>query len=90
MLHLSNISINLEYLVMIQWNRVKNQHGSTIQESHMIFLNHEHQDAIGDLTMSVLQIPVDSPNAKLLEKWRDRQLTIREQTDREELKQRSI
>lgn len=85
MIHLSNISINPEYIVYIQWNVIRNQYGDQIQPSIAVYLNQEKFDSENNPIPVILHFPEDSPNAKLLRKWRDRQLTLIELHERQEM-----
>lgn len=83
MLHLSNISINPDYIVYIKWITVTNQYGDRIEPSIAVYIDLPHNLSGDDVT--ILYFPEDSPNAKLLKRWRDKQLTLAEQVERREL-----
>lgn len=81
MIHLSNISINPEYIVLIRWNVTSKADGTPIQLSVAVYLDHEYV-VLGELESHILYLPEESPNARLLREWRDRQLTIMEKLAR--------
>lgn len=81
MLHLSNISINTNYIVAIKWQVNHNDDGIPIQSSIAVYLDHERM-VLGNHEPNILYLPEDSPNARLLREWRDKQLTIIEKLAR--------
>lgn len=70
MLHLSNISINPEYIVVIRWNVTCDYNGFPIQPSIAVYLDHERM-GMETLQPHIIYLPEDSPNARLLREWRD-------------------